>query len=50
MLSDPLLLKRLKRLSMKSGQWVPLETVAPPMFGKDVPMSGIFIITEERRE
>jgi hypothetical protein len=32
MLSDPLLLKR---SSMKSGQWVPLETVAPPMFGKD---------------
>jgi hypothetical protein len=33
MLSDPLFLKR---FSMKGGQWAPPETVAPPVFGKEI--------------
>jgi hypothetical protein len=32
MLSDPLILKS---LSMKGGLWAPLETVAPPVLGKE---------------
>jgi hypothetical protein len=47
MLSDPSLLKN---FSMKDGQWAPLETVVPPVFGKEGSMKGIFVNSEERRE
>ncbi len=47
MLSDLLLLKS---LSMKGGQWAPLETASPPVIGKDGHMNRIYVNSEERRE